>query len=403
MRKRALLALGVVLTACANSSPQPRVTFPTPAPTTRAPTTPAPSATPAPPSPTQLDQVKLRLTPIATFAAPIALAIRANDPALYVAEQDGMVRAWQSDATRDVLDITTLTSASGEQGLLGLAFAPDGKHLYVDYTDNNGDSNVDEYAIGTNGTVDPKTRRRVLFQEQPYANHNGGHIVFGPDGLLYIGLGDGGSAGDPDRNGQDPKTFLAKILRIDPRASGNQPYTVPPSNPYFGRTDVLPETWSTGLRNPWRFSFDPANGDLWIGDVGQGSWEEIDFVPAAQGAGKATNFGWSAFEGTHGFNTDQKAPGSWMPVYEYGHGSAGCSVTGGVVYRGSTIPALRGAYVYSDYCAGGVNALAVNGQKLVAQKRLSNDPPNVSSFGVGPNGEVYVLSLGGGLFRLDAG
>jgi glucose/arabinose dehydrogenase len=363
---------------------------------------PAPQTTVAPPTrPSSLDQVRLRLTSIASFSAPLAMAIRAGDPAFYIAEQGGKVWALQGTSKRQVLDLSSMTKASGEQGLLGLAIAPDGTRLYVDYTDNNGDSNVDEYALAADGTVDPNTRRPILFQDQPYPNHNGGNIVFGPDGFLYIGFGDGGSGGDPDRNALNPKTFLGKILRIDPHASGNQPYTIPPSNPYFGRTDVVPEIWSTGLRNPWRYSFDSANGDLWVADVGQNAWEEIDVVPAAQGAGKATNFGWSAFEGTHPFNTDQKAPGSWMPIYEYGHGTAGCSVTGGVVYRGRAIPALLGAYVYSDYCAGGVNALAVNGLTLVAQKRLSNDPPNVSSFGVGPNGEVYVMSLAGGFFRLD--
>jgi glucose/arabinose dehydrogenase len=389
----AVIAAGAAaaLPACVSNTPKPSVTRPT------APTTTRPAA-PAPPS--ALDQVKIKLTRVGSFTSPVALAVRVNDPALYVVEQGGMVRAIQGSGTRDVLDLTDLTSASGERGLLGLAFAPDGQHLYVDYTDNSGDTNVDEYAIAADGTVDAGSRRRVLFQDQPYANHNGGNLVFGPDGYLYIGFGDGGSGGDPERRALDPKTWLGKILRIDPRASGGQDYTVPADNPFVGNRAYLPEIWSIGLRNPWRFSFDSANGDLWIGDVGQGSIEEVDFVPAAQGAGKGTSFGWSAYEGTHRFNQDQSAPGSWMPIYEYPHGP-GCSVTGGFVYRGSAVPALKGAYLFSDYCAGGVNGLLANGLKLAAQKRLVNDPPTVSSFGVDGKGEVYVLSLGGGVFRID--
>jgi glucose/arabinose dehydrogenase len=395
----AAVALTVVAVLAGCVSSKPTQTSPKP---TSAPASGTPASSSAPANPSQLDQVKLELTQVATFASPVGFAIRTGDPSLYIAEQDGKVRALQGSSTRDVLDLTRLTNASGEQGLLGLAFAPDGTHLYVDYTDNKGDSNVDEYAVASDGTVDPATRRRVLFQDQPYANHNGGNLVFGPDGMLYIGFGDGGSGGDPDRRALDTKTWLGKILRIDPTPSAGKSYTVPADNPFVGNADYLPEIWSLGLRNPWRFSFDPANGDVWIGDVGQGSIEEIDVVPAAQGAGKGTNFGWSAYEGTHRFNQDQSAPGSWMPIYEYEHGP-GCSVTGGVVYRGSAIPALTGAYLFSDYCAGGVNALIASGQTLVIQKRLSDAPPTVSSFGVGPNGEVYVLSLGGGLFRIDQG
>jgi glucose/arabinose dehydrogenase len=397
MRRFAALAAGVaagaaaVLPACVSNTPKP--TRPTAAPATS-----KPPASPGPSTP--LDQVKIKLTRVGSFDSPVALVVRANDPALYVVEQDGMIRAIEGSGTRDVLDITDRTTASGERGLLGLAFAPDGQHLYVDYTDNDGNTNVDEYAIASDGTVDPGSRRRVLFQEQPYPNHNGGNLVFGPDGYLYIGFGDGGSGGDPQRRGLDPSTWLGKILRIDPRASAGKAYTVPPDNPFVGKSGSLPEIWSIGLRNPWRFSFDAANGDLWIGDVGQGAIEEVDFVPAAQGAGKGTSFGWSAYEGTHRFNQDQSAPGSWMPIYEYPHGP-GCSVTGGFVYRGSAIPALQGAYLFSDYCAGGVNALTANGQKVAAQRRLSDSPPTVSSFGVDATGEVYIVSLAGGVFRID--
>jgi glucose/arabinose dehydrogenase len=350
-----------------------------------------------------LDAVHLGLTKVGSFHQPIAIASRRGDDALYVAQQDGKVYALRGPDRRQVLDMSDRTRSSGEQGLLGLAIAPDGAHLYVDYTDRDGgDTHVDEYALADDGTVDAGSRRSVIEQDQPFPNHNGGSLVFGPDGDLYIGLGDGGSEGDPQRNGQKLDTWLSKILRIDPSATDGQPYGVPSDNPFVGRSGVKPEIWSYGVRNPWRFSFDSANGDLWIGDVGQDTTEEIDHVPATEGAGRGTNFGWSAYEGTHRFNDDQHAPDSWMPLYEYPHGDAGCSVTGGVVYHGRDVPTLDGAYVYSDYCAGGVNALAVAGGKVVEAKRLSDHPATVSSFGVDAAGEVYVLSLGGGVYRLTA-
>jgi glucose/arabinose dehydrogenase len=276
----------------------------------------------------------------------------------------------------------------------------------VSYTDNDGDSRVDEYAMraadgGRNVVADPSSRSEVLALDQPYPNHNGGHIVFGPDGMLYVGFGDGGSGGDPQRRGQDPFSWLGKLLRIDPRPDGDRPYTVPPDNPYADGSGALPEIWSAGLRNPWRFSFDADTGDLWVGDVGQNAFEEIDLVPAAEGAGRGTNFGWSAFEGSTRFNADQGAPDHWLPIYEYHHGDSGCSVTGGVVYRGAAIPALRGAHLFGDYCAGGITALVAEGGRLVGTTRLADEPAQVVSFGTDADGEVYVLSLGGGVYRLD--
>ena len=376
-------------------------------------TTSAPDGTPSASAPTNgstpvaggqdLDAVRIKLTRIASLDQPLALTTRTGDPDVYVAEQRGVVWALHGSQKRKVLDITKLTRSSGEQGLLGLAFAPDGRFVYVSYTDRKpGNSHIDEYAVGSDGSIDPSTRRQVLEQDQPFPNHNGGNIVFGPDGDLYIGFGDGGSEGDPQRNGQKTDTWLSKLLRIDPRPANGKPYSVPADNPFVGNSSVLPEIWSTGLRNPWRFSFDSATGDLWIGDVGQDSIEEIDFIPKSAGAGKGINFGWSAYEGTARYNEDQQAPGSWMPIYEYHHGDAGCSVTGGFRYRGKAIPGLQGAYLFSDYCAGGVNALGVTAAgKLTGFKRLDDDPPTVSSFGTDPAGEVYVLSLAGGVYRID--
>jgi glucose/arabinose dehydrogenase len=382
--------------------PSPPVTVTTISPGTGAgaPTTgPASSATSPPPADEpHLDQVALKLTEIGTFENPVAIVER--DGVLYVAERAGRILALDGGERREVLDMTDRTRPGGERGLLDLAFSPDGARLYVSYTNNDGDSRIDEYAMGDQ-QVDMSSRREVLALAQPYANHNGGGILFGPDGLLYAGYGDGGSAGDPQRNGQKPDTLLAKLLRIDPRPGGDAPYTIPPDNPYADGSAARPEIWSTGLRNPWRFSFDPATGDLWIGDVGQNAIEEIDRVTAAQGAGRGTNFGWSAYEGSARYNEDQDAPNAWPPLHEYHHGSDGCSVTGGVVYRGSAIPALRGAYLFGDYCAAGVRALVADAEQVTDTRSLSDQPAQVVSFGTDADGEVYVVSLSGGIYRLD--
>jgi len=369
----------------------------------------APATTTAP----DLDAVKVKLTELGNFDQPIAIVQR--DGVFYVAGQGGKVVALDADgSTHDVLDMSDRTKAAGEQGLLDLAFSPDGSHLYVSYTNNDGNSRIDEYAMDGE-TADASTRREVLAFDQPYANHNGGGILFGPDGLLYAGYGDGGSAGDPQRNGQKPTTLLSKILRIDPTPSGGAAYTIPPDNPYAsGANGVRPEIWSTGLRNPWRFSFDAATGDLWVADVGQNAIEEIDRVPPPNGAapagsagwspylgaGRGTNFGWSAYEGTARYNEDQQAPDSWMPIYEYDHGAEGCSVTGGFVYRGTAIPALQGAYLYSDYCAGGLRALVADGNQVAAKATLSDQPEQVVSFGTDADGELYVVSIGGTIYKV---
>ena len=205
-----------------------------------------------------------------------------------------------------------------------------------------------EFAFGDDG-ADPASERGVLFVDQPFSNHNGGALAFGPDGYLYVGLGDGGSAGDPMGNAQSLSTLLGKLLRISPRPSKGEPYAIPPDNPFVGRDGARPEIWAYGLRNPWRFSFDTATGDLWIGDVGQNAWEEIDLEPAGSDGG--SNFGWDRLEGTHPFE-GSPAPDSIAPVFEYAHGDGSCSVTGGYVYRGERIPTLAGAYLFGDYCRG---------------------------------------------------
>lgn len=332
------------------------------------------------------------------FDQPVDVSYR-PDGTTYVAEQDGLV-VMMKDGQPDLLalDMTDLTSAAGERGLLGLAISPDGTMAYVDYTDNNGDTAIDEYAIGDDGTFAESSRRNVLSFGQPYSNHNGGEVVFGPDQLLYIGTGDGGSGGDPERRALNMGEWLGKILRIDPRQADG-PYSVPADNPFVGVAGARPEIWSVGLRNPWRFSFDRQTGDLWIGDVGQNQWEEVDVAWAADGGGRGMNFGWSAFEATHRYNDDQSPDGVTFPIYEYPHGDAGCSISGGVRYRGAAIPALVGWYVFGDYCGDKVRALRVEGGAVTGEIVLG-DVPTISAVTEAPDGELYVLSLTDGVFGI---
>jgi glucose/arabinose dehydrogenase len=318
----------------------------------------------------------VRLTPVAGISGALAMAVRPNDGALYIASKSGQVRAirgGQVDPT-PVLDLSSQVSSGAEQGLIGLTFAPDGSHLYVNYTDTNGDTHVVEYAMN-GGVANVSTRRELLFVKQPYANHNGGNLVFGPDGFLYIGLGDGGSGGDPNNNAQNPGTPLGKMLRMDAATGG---YSI----------------WAMGLRNPWRYSFDRATGAFWIGDVGQDNWEELDLAPGVQSAGM--NFGWSRFEGNHVYNSSRAAPGAVPPVYEYSHAGGNCAVTGGYVYRGARIPALNAVYLFADFCVGHVFGLY-----LGQVRDLGIAVGNLASFGQDAGGELYVLSLSDGVFRID--
>ncbi len=398
----AAVVLGAAsVTACGGSGSSPE---PTTATTQR-----APGSTTGRPGPTtgtpDLGAVHLKLTKVAALEQGTALAVRRNDPTLYVIEQTGRVRAVRGGvlAPRPVLDLSGRVSTGGERGLLGIAFSPDGKLLYLDYTGTDGDTRVDEYPMRADGTADAARRRSVLGVTQPQPNHNGGEIAFGPDGFLYIGLGDGGGAGDegaghaPGGNGQSLDTLLGKILRIDPRPSGGHAYTVPPGNP-FARGGGRPEIWAYGLRNPWRFGFDRTTGDLWIADVGQNTWEEVDRLPAARGG---ANLGWNVFEGTHRFR-DGDAPGAVAPVYEYSHeATGGCSVTGGYVYRGRAVAHLAGAFVFSDYCTGRIQALAPREGGAAEVRDLGVQAPQVSSFGQDAAGELYVISQRDGLFRID--
>ncbi len=343
--------------------------------------------------------LRVGLQLVATLEEPVAFAVRLGDPALYVAEKSGRVVAIRDDRVepRPVLDLSMQVSLGPEQGLLGIVFSSDGRFLYANYTDLRGDTKVVEAAM-RDGVVDPSSLRVVLTVRQPFTNHNGGHLAFGPDGFLYIGLGDGGSGGDPRGNAQSLTTVLGKMLRIDPRPAEDEPYAVPRDNPFVHNAGARPEIWASGLRNPWRYSFDRVTGDLWIGDVGQFLWEEIDLQTSASSGGE--NYGWNALEGTHPYGSADAPEGAVAPVFEYDHASTGgCGVIGGYVYRGEAIPSLVGTYVYSDLCHGRLQGLrSRDGQ--VRHIDLGRTVQAVSSFGEDAAGELYVLSLTGRVYRL---
>ncbi len=326
---------------------------------------------------------------------------------LFVVEQPGRIRVVRDGAVLPTpfLDIGESVRCCGEQGLLGLAFQPgygSGGHVFVvDYTDVNGDT---EIATGTTSSsnpdvADPGSVHTILKVDQPFANHNGGMVAFGPDGYLYVGMGDGGSGGDPQGNGQRLDTLLGKILRIDPLHGGSAAYAVPDTNPFIAAGDgARPEIWAYGLRNPWRFSFDRALGDLWIGDVGQASWEEVDVARAADGGGRGLDYGWNRMEGTHCFQAilgcDQA--GLALPVTEYGHGAGDCAIIGGYVYRGSAIPALDGTYLFADECTGTIRAIPAAGPPGPPSVVLLETHRAISSFGEDEVGELYLTDLASG-------
>ena len=351
------------------------------------------STTSAPASSPNLASARLRVTKVGSLSEPVSMAWRAGDSTGYVAERGGRVRTLGGKV---VLDLSSAVTTQGqEQGLLGLVFSPDGSHIYVDYTDTNGDTRVAEYAFSS-GRADPATRRQLLFVKQPFANHNGGQLQIASDGMLWISLGDGGSAGDPYNNAQNLGTLLGKLLRIDPHPSGGQPYGIPPNNPFVGRAGARGEIWAYGLRNPWRFTFDRTTHDLWIGDVGQSAWEEVDFRSSDSRGGE--NYGWSRMEGNHMFK-GTPPPDYVPPVYEYPTQS-GCAITGGYLYRGSKNTSLRGIYVFGDFCNGKITGLLRSGTGA-SVRDLGATVPNLSSFAEDPAGELYALSLSGGVFRLD--
>ena len=354
------------------------------------------------------DVVEVRLEPVVTgLNQPLDL-VNAGDGTgrLFVVEQAGRVRVLQNGTLTNepFLDISDKTEGGGEQGLLGLAFHPDyvdNGLFYVNYTDLQDNTVVAEYQVSADpARADADSETVLLTIPQPYRNHNGGDLAFGPDGYLYIATGDGGSGGDPLDSGQSLDTHLGKLLRIDVNggdAAGGTPYAVPADNPFVNTAGALPEIWAYGLRNPWRFSFDRDTGDLYIGDVGQNAFEEIDFQNADSAGGE--NYGWNVMEGFHCYNADScDESGLVLPIAEYPH-SEGKSVTGGYVYRGAAIPELVGQYVYGDFGSGRVwRAQQQNGEwtsELLLESGL-----NIAGFGTDEAGELYVVAINGGVYRL---
>ena len=413
-RLAAVLAVGALLVACTDDEPATDTTTSSTSSTAPGETTSSTEPLPEP----NLDSINLGIQEIASVDQPIALAARPGSPDLYVAEKSGRVRLIEVEEdqfgddegelsyqlqTTPLLDISDEVINEGERGLLGMAFSSDGRKVYLDYTRQpDGHTVVVEYTLGDRRQIDDDTRREVLLVEQPYANHNGGHLAIGPDGFLYISLGDGGSRGDPFGHGQDTTTLLGSILRIDPeRTEDGRAYAIPPGNPFADGERGAPEVWLYGVRNPWRFSFDTSTGDLWIGDVGQNDYEEIDWLPANGGfdAGKGENLGWDQMEGTHPFDGGENPDGAVLPIFEYGR-DQGCSVLGGYVYRGEAIPALQGTYLFSDFCGTGLRGLQVAGSRVIDSRRWDLDIAEEYSFGEDGDGELFVLLAGGRIVKI---
>jgi len=353
----------------------------------------------------------LKLETMSTdFSEPVFLTFAPGDATrLFVVEKDGLIRILQNGAILPApfLDLTAITTKNNEQGLLGLAFAPDYQtsgRFYVSYTTDGttpgGKSVIARYRVSTDPNIaDAASDTTILEADQPYINHNGGMIVFGPDGFLYVGFGDGGNAGDPQGFGQKRNDLLGSLLRIDVSGAG---YTIPPDNPFVGTGGVRGELWNYGLRNPWRFSFDRRTADLYIADVGQADREEVD-VQSPSGGGE--NYGWNTMEGSECYPPGSSCDkgGLTLPNLEYGHGTA-CSITGGYVYRGTALPDIVGTYFYSDYCAGFLRSFKWRGGTITEQHSWpgAQPPGNVTSFGEDMEGELYILTIQGGIYKLVA-
>lgn len=333
---------------------------------------------------------------------------KSSDAFIFVVQRQGQVLRWIKGGkkTSRVLDISSLTSTDSERGLLGLTFI--GDKAYINHTNKDGDTVVAEYTVRTDGRFVASSRRVVITIDQPYSNHNGGDVVTGPDNMLYIGMGDGGSGDDPERRALNTKELLGKMLRIDPRSSGTTPYSIPKDNPLATNKNARPEIWSLGLRNPWRYSFDD-DGNLWVADVGQNKWEEVSVAPAKRDAagtviagGRGVNFGWPAYEGPERYKSDQQARNALRPIHSYKHGDAGCSISGGVrVSRNHPQVALRGWYVFSDYCSGELTGLQLNGVKLLDTHTLVGGLGNAVSVDQTSNG-IFVSSLDDKIYEILA-
>ncbi len=335
---------------------------------------------------------------------PVQVLAPPGDLRLFVVEQGGRVRIVHGGRLVEVpfLDVSALTRAGGERGLLSLAFHPRYSAsglVYVNYTDRNGHTRIERYRVPPNtpDAVDPGSGQLILRVEQPYSNHNGGHVFFGPDSMLYVAMGDGGSGGDPEDRAQDPQSLLGKLLRLD--VDGARPYAVPPGNPFAGRPAAgRPEIWATGLRNPWRCAFDLPSASLFIADVGQNEWEEVHVEPASRAG---VNYGWNILEGREPFRPRGRPTATLArPIVVYPHPD-GCSITGGMVYRGTAVPALVGHYVFSDYCAGWLRSFrVVDGRAVDLTEWSGASPGAVTSFGTDGAGELHVVTGEGELYRI---
>lgn len=400
-----LLVVLLGVAACAKEPAAPDVVGVTP------PVAEPPAATE--PTVTPLADIEVVLHPVAIgFDQPLYVTgFGASPDSLVVLEKTG--KAWLVDeagqrSEKPFLDLSAQVSTDSEQGLLGIAFPPGASEpaiAWVSYTRADGTSVVSSFAVAGDA-VDPASEQVLLTVAQPYPNHNGGMIAFGPDGMLYVGMGDGGSGGDPQGNAQNPASLLGKLLRIDAMFAASSPgatYGIPAGNPFQGQAGWAPEIWAYGLRNPWRFSFDRATGDLWIGDVGQNAWEEIDFQPASSAGGE--NYGWNVLEATHPYPPERPAPsdlgGFTMPVLEYDR-ETGTSVTGGYVYRGGTQETLWGTYFYADFSMGRIWGLQRAENGAVETRLLLDNDMLIASFGEDAAGELYVVDYNGGVYRLVA-
>lgn len=343
------------------------------------------------------------------FSSPVDIQSMGDDR-LFIVEQGGVIRILNSDYTTNAtpfLDIDIMVQSGGEQGLLGLAFHPDYEnngHFFVHFTANGGSSQISRYTVSSNPDVaDPNSQVPILTQSQPFGNHNAGAIAFGSDGHLYVPFGDGGSGGDPFNYSQTTSTFLGKMLRINvDNSTTSEPYVIPADNPYIGNPDYPDEIWSVGLRNPWRFSFDHLTGDMWIADVGQGSWEEIDFEPANDPG--ARNYGWKCYEGSYDFSpsdcSDIPIEDLTWPVYEFNHSGGACSVTGGYVYRGSEFPSLQGLYICTDYCDGLFRGVRDEGGVYENYELTDALGFGWTTFGQASNLDLYVAEQNGTISKI---
>lgn len=340
------------------------------------------------------------------FERPLAVTNTGSDERIFVVEQTGRIRIVRDGdiLPTPFLNISQKISTGGERGLLSVAFHPDyanNGRFFVNYTDRAGSTVIAEYRVSDDPNVADAASERVLLTfEQPYANHNGGQLAFGPDGFLYIGTGDGGAANDPLNAGQDMSTLLGKLLRID--VDNGEPYAIPESNPFVGQDGARAEIWAYGLRNPWRFSFDRATGDLFIADVGQNAFEEINFQPASSTGGE--NYGWRVTEGAHCFDPPEgcDTSGITMPIMEYSHRSgAGRSITGGYLYRGDTVSTLENAYVFGDFVSGNIWASTFNGSSWTTVQLFDTNYA-IAAFGQDAAGELYVVDYNAGaLYRFS--